>query len=88
MDNHIKILSTRPINDEIRHNAATQGIDIRVLSFIDTAPIQSIEVDEEVEQASQLQTVVVFTSMAAVEAYSDWFPNGRSIALDLPPETL
>jgi len=48
-----------------------QGIDIRVLSFIDTAPVQSVEVAEEVEQASLLQTTVVFTSMNAVEAVTE-----------------
>lgn len=71
VDNGIKILSTRPLNDEILQDAALQGIDISVLSFIDTAPIQSIEVAEEVEQASLLQTAVIFTSMNAVEAVTE-----------------
>ncbi|ULQ51184.1 uroporphyrinogen-III synthase [Flavihumibacter fluvii] len=67
----ISILSTRPIDNEIVQDAARQGIDIEVLSFIDTAPVQSIEVTQEVEQASLMETTVVFTSMNAVEAVTD-----------------
>ncbi|MBZ5858588.1 uroporphyrinogen-III synthase [Flavihumibacter profundi] len=71
MGDTINILSTRPLDDEILQEASRQGIDIRVLSFIDTAPVQTIEVAEEVEQAALMETVVVFTSMNAVDAVTD-----------------
>lgn len=71
MADTIQLLSTRPLPDQILQEAASQGIDIRVLSFIDTAPVQSIEVAEEVGQAAMMQTTVVFTSMNAVEAVTD-----------------
>ncbi len=66
--NNIHILSTRPLGEEQIKDAAAQGIMIDVLSFIDTEPEQSIEVQQEIEQALILSAVVVFTSMNAVEA--------------------
>jgi len=68
MQNRISILCTRPLHatlvDEARHSA----IDIDELSFIETAPLQSIPVQQEIEQALLQTTTVVFTSMNAVEA--------------------
>ncbi|MEI9955153.1 MAG: uroporphyrinogen-III synthase [Ferruginibacter sp.] len=48
------------------------GIVIDELSFIETAPIQTIEVQQEIEQALLLSATVVFTSMNAVEAVAAW----------------
>ncbi|MEO5681866.1 MAG: uroporphyrinogen-III synthase [Chitinophagaceae bacterium] len=48
--------------------AAMQGIDINVDVFIETEAIQSIEVQQEIEQALLQSATVVFTSMNAVEA--------------------
>ena len=53
-----------PLVDE----AAYAGIDIDEIPFIETEPIQSIEVQQEIEQAFLLALPVVFTSMNAVEA--------------------
>nr|WP_294906441.1 uroporphyrinogen-III synthase [uncultured Lacibacter sp.] len=47
-------------------NAA--GISIDELSFIETEPIQSVEVQQEIEQAYLQSATVVFTSMNAVTA--------------------
>ncbi|MEP7143249.1 MAG: uroporphyrinogen-III synthase [Ferruginibacter sp.] len=48
--------------------AKEAGIDIEALSFIITEPIQSIAVQQEIELVFLQTTVVVFTSMNAVEA--------------------
>ena len=48
--------------------AAYAGIHIDEIPFIETEPIQSIEVQQEIEQAFLLALPVVFTSMNAVEA--------------------
>lgn len=49
-------------------DAATTGIVIDEISFIETAPIQTIEVQQQIEQALRLTATVVFTSMNAVDA--------------------
>jgi uroporphyrinogen-III synthase len=67
----ISLLSTRPLHEDIVRDARRQGIKIDIISFIDTTPVQTIEVAEEVEQAALMQTCVVFTSMNAVEAVKD-----------------
>ena len=71
-DNTIRILSTRPLKNEWVAEAKAAGITIDQLSFIDTEPIQTIEVQQEIEQAYLLSTTAVFTSMNAVEAVATW----------------
>ncbi len=68
MQNNIQILCTRPLNTTLVNEAKQAGIDIDELSFIETEPIQSIEIQQEIEQAFLLTSTVVFTSMNAVEA--------------------
>jgi uroporphyrinogen-III synthase len=68
MQNRIHILCTRPLNDTLTGEAKQAGIDIDELSFIETEPIQSIAVQQEIEQALLQTTTVVFTSMNAAEA--------------------
>ena len=65
---NINILSTRPLDEALVAEAKNKGIIIDEVSFIETEPIQSIEVQQEVEQALLQLTTVVFTSMNAVEA--------------------
>jgi uroporphyrinogen-III synthase len=67
MEAKIRILSTRPLGPEILEEAARQGVSISIIPFIDTVPIQSLEVLEEIKQALLMRTAVVFTSMNAVE---------------------
>jgi uroporphyrinogen-III synthase len=62
------VLSTRPIDAELINNAASQNIKIEVLPFIETEPIDSLEVYDEIENILLQTAVVVFTSMNAVEA--------------------
>ena len=69
--NRISILSTRPLDDSLINEVKKAGIDIDVLSFIETAPIESMEVQQEIEQALLLSATVAFTSMNAVEAVAN-----------------
>ena len=68
LQNKITILSTRPLAAAIIEDAAMQGVVIDVQSFIETEAIQSVEVQQEIEQALLQSAAVVFTSMNAVEA--------------------
>ena len=70
--NKINILSTRPLNKSLVHEAKAVGISIDELSFIDTEPIQDIATQQEIEQAYLLSSTVVFTSMNAVDAVLAW----------------
>ena len=78
----INILCTRPLEKSLLAAAKQQGILIDELSFIETTPIETIAIQQEIEQAALQVTTVVFTSMNAVEAvanYVDYQPNGWSI---------
>ena len=70
MGNEITILCTRPVNDGLIGEALKNSIAIDVLSFIETEPIETVEVQQEIENAVILSATVVFTSMNAVEAVS------------------
>lgn len=70
--NNIAILCTRPLHHEWVEEANAAGIAIDEISFIETEPIQTIEVQQEIEQALLLSATVVFTSMNAVEAVAAW----------------
>jgi len=69
MEQHnIHVLSTRPLSPSLISEAAQEGMDIEALSFIETEPVRSVEVQQEIEQVFILSATVVFTSMNAVEA--------------------
>jgi uroporphyrinogen-III synthase len=71
--NNIQILSTRPLHESLISEAKQKNIYIEVLSFIDTAPVlQSVAVQQEIEQALLQSATVVFTSMNAVEAVAGY----------------
>lgn len=67
-ENKVNILCTRPVSDELVQEAKENGIAVDIISFIETEPIDSIEVQQEIEQAYMQTATVVFTSMNAVEA--------------------
>jgi len=69
--NKIFILSTRPIGDPLINESKHQNIEIDILRFIETVPIRSIEVQQEIENALLKSSAVVFTSMNAVEAVAN-----------------
>ena len=64
----INILCTRPLDESLIKRAAQSGIGIEVLSFIETAPVQSWKKKQEIENALGKPASVVFTSMTAVDA--------------------
>ncbi len=66
-----KILSTRPINELLVAEALSKNIEIDTLSFIETTPIETVEVQQEIELASNQIATVVFTSMNAVDAVTE-----------------
>lgn len=70
--NNINILCTRPLNTFLVEDAKAAGIVIDEISFIETEPVQTIEVQQEIEQALLLSATVVFTSMNAVDAVAAW----------------
>ncbi len=71
-NNNIQVLCTRPVAAELLQKAAAQGIEIDMLSFIETEPIESVEVQQEIENVLNLCATVVFTSMNAVEAVAEF----------------
>jgi len=70
--NNIRILCTRPLDEVLVEEAKAAGIVIDESPFITTEPIQTIEVQQEIEQALLLSATIVFTSMNAVEAVAAW----------------
>lgn len=73
--NKLNILSTRPLNESLIAEAAHQGIFIDCFSFIETEPVESVELKEKIQQLSLKNIDVVFTSMNAVEAVKDDLPS-------------
>jgi uroporphyrinogen-III synthase len=67
-ENKISILSTRLLNDSVIEEAKSLNIEMDMLSFIETEPIRSIEVQQEIENALLKSSAVVLTSINAVEA--------------------
>lgn len=67
-ENKVQILCTRPVPDELVQEAMENNITVDIISFIETEPIQTIEVLQEIEQAYILTATIIFTSMNAVEA--------------------
>jgi uroporphyrinogen-III synthase len=66
--NKISILCTRPLDDSLIKTAKQLGIDIDVLSFIETTAARSTDEQQEIETALLKPATVVFTSMNAVDA--------------------
>ncbi len=75
MDNPVHILCTRPINEQLVETARLKNIEIDTLSFIDTQPVETVEIQQEIENSLLLSTSVVFTSMNAVEAVARFMEN-------------
>ncbi len=65
-------MSTRPVDEDLVALGASSNIQIHIIPFIKTEPIESVELQQEVENTMLLKTTVVFTSMNAVEAVNDY----------------
>jgi uroporphyrinogen-III synthase len=63
-----RILFTRAIAQPVIDRAAQHGIDIRVIPFIRTAPLEPAEVSRIVGRPGRGELVAVFTSVHAVRA--------------------
>ena len=68
MERPVNILCTRPIDQSLINSARSKGNFIDVLSFIETTPLNTITLQQEIEDALGSVATVVFTSMNAVEA--------------------
>ncbi len=81
MDNNaIPILSTRSLNPDLILRAQDCNIRITEVPFIIIESIDSVELQQEIEVAYQLDTTVIFTSKNSVEAvgaYLDIFPSWK-----------
>lgn len=64
----IVILSTRPLPASLIKEASDAGLEIETDSFIETEPLRTVEVQQQIEQAYLQSATVVFTSMNAVDA--------------------
>ena len=73
----IQVLSTRPLNPSWVNEAIQQGIEMDELAFIETEPILSVEVQQEIEQTFILSSTVVFTSMNGVEAVANFLEGNQ-----------
>lgn len=69
--NKISILSTRHLNEDWINNAGELNIDLDINAFIETEPIQTVEVIEEIQNAFLRSSVVIFTSVNAVQAVGE-----------------
>ena len=72
MQNKIQILCTRPVDESTVELCVKNNIALDVFSFIATEPIETVEVQQEIENALILSTAVIFTSMNAVEAVAEF----------------
>jgi uroporphyrinogen-III synthase len=62
------ILSTRPLDKSLVEAARQQGIEIEELSFIQTTPVQTPELQKDFKKFSNQNITAIFTSMNAVDA--------------------
>lgn len=71
MNEEVTIVCTRPLGKELTDHAAHKGIRILSEPFIVTEAIDDLEVQQEAEAVSLLETAVIFTSARAVEIVKD-----------------
>ncbi len=66
--NNIKILCTRPLNDEIIQQALQNNIEISIVPFIRTEPVNSAALTKSIQTLATKKIKAIFTSMNAVTA--------------------
>ncbi len=66
--NKITILSTGHLPAYLAEEVEENNIKADIIPFIKTEPVQSVEVQQEIEQALLQVATVVFTSRNAIEA--------------------
>ncbi len=71
MQNKIRLLSTRLLDENTTAKAADANISIHSISFIRTQPIVSNELNKQLQQLAAQPLCVVFTSANAVDAIAE-----------------
>lgn len=79
MPDKITILSTRPLETALVEAAKAKDITIDIVSFIDTTPVKSAGIQEEIKKVFTRPATIVFTSMNAVNAVATHL-NGETPA--------
>jgi uroporphyrinogen-III synthase len=80
MENKIvRILSTRPVEESLIEKAAGKGIAVDVLSFIDTVPLEDMNVVGKISQYAQQNCIIIFTSMNAVDSVIHQLNNAKPV---------
>jgi uroporphyrinogen-III synthase len=71
MSESLLILSTRPIDDPTTQELRMKGIEVQVVPFIDTVPIEDMATTLRIKEIMSSRSTVVFTSMNGVQAVAD-----------------
>lgn len=71
----IKLLSTRPVGESLKQEAAAHNILLEERSFITTESVIHQELADQIKQLSREKITALFTSMNAVEAVGKLAPN-------------
>lgn len=79
MQNKIKILCTRPVDNEAIDICNKNNIALDTISFISTAAIETVEVQQEIENTLSLSATVIFTSMNAVEVVASFMHGEQPV---------
>jgi uroporphyrinogen-III synthase len=74
----VKILSTRPIGDAMKREAHDHNIMIDEISFISTEELTETRIRRRIYELSKQEIAVVFTSMNAVKAVSNYI-SGKTL---------
>lgn len=78
LKNKIQILSTGPVADELIKEATVNDIIIDEISFIITEDICDIAIERKIRELSGKKITVIFTSMNAVNAVTNFIENRPS----------
>lgn len=65
--NNISILCTRPLQEQLIQKAASGNIQIDTVPFIETVPVNTPQVIQQIHAFALQKIIAVFTSMNAVE---------------------
>ncbi|CAN5124499.1 uroporphyrinogen-III synthase [soil metagenome] len=71
----INILCTRPLDSLLIYKATNSGINIDEITFVETEPVLSDKIINHIKKIGTQNTVVVFTSMNAVDAVTNQLSN-------------
>lgn len=66
--NRVHILSTRPVDPSWIDQAAIAGIDVDMISFIETEPVTEKQTIDQIRHFLEMPVTAIFTSMNAVDA--------------------